>query len=130
MGTARTNNGSDATRPGGDEAVALTAYEAFVLRHTHPLNLWVHVVSFVMFWGGPLAALALWSPWPLLAFVLSGPMGAFGHFISGDSDVNLRETTSSPQVVWFSSTICLKFLRGTYQADIDRAREKFARLEA
>jgi hypothetical protein len=112
-----------------DRAPALTPWDVFVLRHTKPANLWIHVVSFAMFWGGPLAALVLWEPWPLVFFVVSGGVGGLGHKVTGDSGVNLREATSSPLVVFYASKLVVLHLMGRYAEHIARAQERAKRVQ-
>jgi hypothetical protein len=102
----------------------LTAWDQFVLRHRRPSNLVLHFISFFCFFGGPVLALLLWNPWYLVLFFASGLVGAAGHWISGDGGVNLRETTSSPQVVKFNTIMVYKVLSGSYRADIERALAK------
>jgi len=105
-------------------ASAMTSWDVFVLRHTHPTNLRIHVVSFAMFWGGPLLALALWSPWPLLLFALSGVVGGLGHHLTEDSYVSAREATSSPLTVLYASFVVVLYLTGRYAPHIARARAR------
>jgi hypothetical protein len=105
---------------------ALTSWDLFVLRHTKPANLRVHVVSVAMFWGGPLAALFLWELWPLVFLVLSGGVAGIGHKVTRDSGVNLREVTSSPFVVFYASKLVGLYLTGSYGAHLERARERLA----
>lgn len=104
----------------------VSSWDVFVLRHTHPTNLRIHVVSFAMFWGGPLLALAFWSPWPLVLFALSGVVGGFGHHVTGDSGVSVREATSSPLTVLYASFVVVLHLSGRYAPHIARARARAA----
>lgn len=104
----------------------LTPWELFVLRHRKPLNLWIHAVSFGMFYGGPVAALISRNPWWLVLFAASGSVGAFGHWVSGDGGVNVREATSSPLVVFYVTRMFWRMARGRYGADIAAAEARHA----
>jgi hypothetical protein len=75
-------------------------------------------------------ALITWNPWWLLGVPISGPLGAAGHHIFRDGGISLRESTSSPEVVWFVSRMLWRILRGTYPSDIARARERLEALRA
>lgn len=102
----------------------LTPWDDFVLRHRHPTNLAFHFVSCALFWAGPVLAIALRNPWWLAATASSGMVGAAGHAVSGDSDVSVRETTSSPRVVYYSTRMICRVVLGTYKHDIARAVER------
>lgn len=105
---------------------ALTGWESFVLRHTRPGNLAVHFASMLLFFGSPLAALLLWSPWPLLGFAVSGAVGTAGHYLFHDGTVSVRESTSQPEVPYFVLVMFWKIARGTYGQEIAAARAKQA----
>jgi len=109
------------------EPAPLSPWDLFVLRHRKTGNLWVHLLSFVVFWGGLAAALALWNPGGLLVFAASGPIGAAGHYIFDDGGVSLHEATSSPMVVFYVTVMFYRIARGRYAADIAAAD---ARLKA
>jgi hypothetical protein len=115
---------------GPDGRWTLPAWELFVLRHHRPLNLAIHACSFAMFWGGPVAALATGEPAWLVAFFASGAVGAFGHWISGDGGVDLREATRSPTVVFFVTRLFARLLLGRYGEDLRRARDGLAAVQA
>ena len=115
---------------GPDGRWTLPAWDLFVLRHHHPLNLAVHAVSFALFWGGPAAAVATGEPAWWLAFFASGAVGAFGHWVSGDGEVDLREATRSPTVVFFVTRLFARLLIGRYADDLRRARAGWAAVQA
>ena len=50
--------------PGSD--FELTKWDRLVLRHTHPLNLWIHVLSMVMYFVAPVVMLLTGNLWWLL----------------------------------------------------------------
>jgi len=99
----------------------MTPWDAFVLRHRHPVNLAFHFVSCACFWAGLVLPFVMRSPWYVAPTLLSGLIGAAGHAVSKESDVDLREMTSRPMVVVFSTRMILKILRGSYRADVERA---------
>ncbi|MSQ03056.1 MAG: hypothetical protein EXR71_14405 [Myxococcales bacterium] len=104
----------------------LTPWDLFVLRHRRPLNLWIHAVSFGMFYGGPLAAVATRNPWWIVLFLASGGVGAFGHWVSRDGGVSVREATSSPWVVFYVTRMFYRIALGRYRGDIAAADARHA----
>ena len=112
-----------------DGSLTLESWELFVLRHQKPWNLVGHFVSFLMFYLGPLHAGVTGTPWGWLLFFASGGVGALSHFLSRDGEVNLREATSSPLVVFYVTVMFWKILRGTYGRDIATANRRYAELQ-
>lgn len=102
----------------------LTNWDIFVLRHRKPLNWVIHFISLLCFYLSPPAALITHRWEYLVLFFGSGALGAFGHFISGDGGVSLRETTSTPRVVLFVPIMFFRILSGRYSADLRIADEK------
>lgn len=105
---------------------ALDPWDLFVLRHRKPLNLCIHAVSFVMFYGGPAVAVATRNPWWIVPFLASGSVGAFGHWVSGDGGVSVREATSSPWVVFYVTRMFWRIARGRYRDDLAAADARYA----
>jgi hypothetical protein len=102
----------------------LTPWERFVLRHTHRGNLALHFVSMLMFFGAPVVALVLWSPWPLLAFMTSGLVGTAGHYLFRDGTVSARESTSQPEVPYYVLRMFWLLARGRYAHEVAAAQAK------
>ena len=103
----------------------LTKWDRFVLRHTHPLNLWIHVLSMLMYFVAPLVAIFTGNLWWLIGPVLSGSVGAFGHWLSGDGGVSLQEATVEVTVPFYVPLVFWKILDGSYFTyDVPRARAK------
>lgn len=99
----------------------LSPWHKFVLRHRKRGNLWIHLVSFACFWGGPLMAVVECNPWWLVLFMISGGIGALGHALYRDGGVSVKEATSSPQVVWFVTVMFARILTGRYRHDVASA---------
>lgn len=108
---------------------ALTEWEAFVVRHQNPWNLVIHFVSFVFFFGGLGAAAILGNPWYLAFFSVSGLVGAFGHWVTGDGGVSVREATIQLMVPVYVGRMFASLALGTYGRDSQRAFAKLAALE-
>ncbi len=108
-----------------------TRWDRFVVRHSDPMNLCIHFLSMLMYFVAPVLALttgnALWWWGP----VLSGSVGAFGHWISGDGGVSLKEATLEVTVPFFVPMVFWKILQGSYfTEDLPRARAKFRQTDS
>jgi hypothetical protein len=110
-------------------APPITAWELFVLRHRHPLNLRIHFVSMCMYLVGCACFFAVLLTeqrfsWPWFAlWCASGPMGAFGHWWTGDGRVSAREATHDPAVPFFVFRMFWHLARGSYAEEVRRAEE-------
>ena len=101
----------------------LSEWDRFILRHQNPGNLFIHFISWLMFFGGPLLAIWKWNFWYLGLFFTSGWMGAFGHFVFKDSGVSLKEATSSAMVPVYVTRMLWSLLKGDYWSQVERARK-------
>lgn len=104
------------------------AWTKFVLAHTSPLNVALHLVSAAMYVGCPLLAVLLGQPWWLLGFFGSGLVAAAGHLLSreGADGLTLTRVAFSLQVVTDVLSMALLVLRGRWGAEIARARSAAA----
>lgn len=103
-----------------------TRWDRFVIRHRHRGNLLVHAISAALYFGGPLLALALWSPWPLAGFAVSGLVGAAGHFLFHDGGVDRREATFAAEVPGYVLLMFWRILLGRYGEDVALAEARLA----
>ena len=108
-------------------AEKVSAWDLFVLRHTRPGNLVLHFISMLMFYGAPVALFFTHNLYWCVPFFLSGLVGTLGHYLFKDGGVSVRESTSSPTVVFFVLIMFYKIAQGKYLAEIDRARCKIPR---
>lgn len=101
-----------------------TRWDRFVIRHRHRGNLVVHAISAALYFGCPLLALGLWSPWPLAGFVVSGLVGASGHHLFGDGGVDRREASFAAEVPGYVLLVFWRILRGRYGEDVALAERR------
>lgn len=104
--------------------VELTPWDLFVLRHRNTANLWVHFVSFIIYYASPVVALLTRNPWWLVGLPISGYLGALGHYVFKDGGVDVKEATFSPRVVTYVTIMFYKIARGTYFAEVELALTK------
>ena len=121
--TKNTANGLDGSAPFSKEP--LSNWERFVIRHSKRSNLRIHFVSFLMFWGGLFIPLIVGDYRWLGLFFISGLMGAFGHWVTGDGTVSPKEATRDPQVVFFVTLMFLKIAKGTYFREVEEAKKRY-----
>ncbi|MBL7546162.1 MAG: hypothetical protein JNL11_20245 [Bdellovibrionaceae bacterium] len=103
---------------------ALENWDLFVLRHQQKANIRIHFISFLMFWLGPILALAI-HPIYWVLFFLSGMVGVAGHYFCKDGTVDRKEATSSVEVVVFSSLMAILFVSQSYDQEIVRVKRKY-----
>jgi NAD(P)-dependent dehydrogenase (short-subunit alcohol dehydrogenase family) len=104
----------------------LSSWDLFVLRHHKPLNLMIHAISALLFFGSPLCGLFTGDWTWFLWWCLSGCIGTAAHYIARDGMVSLREGTSSPQVVGFNVRMWWRVFTGRYRGDIMGAKARLA----
>jgi hypothetical protein len=102
----------------------LENWDLFVLRHQKTPNIIVHIFSFLFFWVSPILAFTV-SYWWLLGFFGSGLIGSVGHYLFKDGTIDVKEATSSLQVVHFSSLVVIFFILGKYTKHIELATQKY-----
>ena len=98
-------------------------WDAFVVRHTHPLNVAFHALSAVTFVAAPALALAQREPLWLLVFFGSGLIAVAGHLLSGEAvdALTVRRATSSLEVVVHVGRMCVLLARGRWTDEVRRA---------
>jgi hypothetical protein len=101
----------------------LTNWQRFILRHSDPLNLKFHFVSWLMFFSGLLLPVVTGNPWWLLAFFLSGSVGALGHRISGEGDFSLTEGTIDIRIPFYVTVMFYRIWKGIYFEEVKSLQE-------
>lgn len=103
----------------------LSDWQLFVLRHQKPLNLWIHLGSCLLFWGG-IGSAFLFDEWLFLSFTaISGIVGTLGHIVSNDNGVSGKEAVYSLDAIRFSTKLSFLFVLGSYQKELSEAKSLF-----
>ena len=63
-----------------EDVEVMEYWDIFLLQHQHRMNVALHVVGILIFYGLLFAALGFQNPWILLGLPLSQWMGLMGHF--------------------------------------------------
>jgi NAD(P)-dependent dehydrogenase (short-subunit alcohol dehydrogenase family) len=107
----------------------LSDWDLFVLRHHKPGNLVLHFISAAMFFGSPIYGLLthdwLWFGW----FCLSGCIGTYAHYLTGDGTVTLRESSSSPRIVGYNLRMWWRVFIGRYGKDVRSAKRRLTQAQ-
>lgn len=77
-------------------------WDIFLLKHQHPLNVALHVLGIVIFYGLLLAVWKFHNAWLLLGLPLSQLVGLTGHWLFERSHIDLQDAVFS----WRAS-VCL-----------------------
>jgi N-acyl-D-aspartate/D-glutamate deacylase len=101
-------------------------WDVFVLKHQHPVNVFLHLVGIGFFYGLLLAVLLGQNPWLLLALPVTQGIGLLGHWLFERSHVDRGDAVFS----WRAS-VCLgrllwRVLTGRYGEDV---RQRLVLLE-
>lgn len=100
-------------------------WEIFVLKHQHPVNILIHMVSAILFYGVPLTALYTRNPWILCLMPFSSGIGVFGHAICERTNVGFKDSICSPDVVRCSTKMFYRVIIGKYSQDIQEINMRF-----
>jgi hypothetical protein len=109
--------------PGRDPGAA-SDWLRFVIDHRHPLNLALHVISALVYWGSLVAFVFTREPLLLLTWLLSGGFGIAGHVLARDGHFGAGRPH---QVVWFATKLAALVLLGQYRPHVERAEALFGR---
>lgn len=96
----------------------------FVRKHTHPGNLAIHWLSFMLFYGVPIFAVLkldfrLLILWPLSSFV-----GFAGHLIFERQDISLSDTVYSSKTMRCINRMFLRMVLGKYKRDLSSIKRR------
>ena len=107
------------------EDVEVTEYwDIFLLQHQHPMNVALHVVGILIFYGLLFAALGFQNPWILLGLPLSQLTGLMGHLLFEHSEIKLRDAVFSCRVSFCLGRMLWRILLGKYREDVRQRVER------
>jgi len=70
-------------------------WDIFILKHQNPINIALHLLGIVIFWGLLFFALAFHNIWILLGLPLSQLVGLTGHFLFERSYIDPQDAIFS-----------------------------------
>ncbi|WP_254565071.1 DUF962 domain-containing protein [Oscillatoria sp. HE19RPO] len=93
-------------------------WDIFLLKHQHPMNVALHVVGILIFYGLLFSALWFQNPWILLGLPLTQLTGLMGHFLFERSEIELRDAVFSWRASFCLGRMLWRILLGKYKEDV------------
>jgi hypothetical protein len=98
-------------------------WDIFVLKHQHPMNIALHIVGILFFYGLLFFVWKLHNLWLLLALPLTQLLGLMGHFLFERSHIDLQDAVFSWRASYCLGKMLIRVLMGKYQDDIHQRQE-------
>lgn len=98
-------------------------WDIFVLKHQHPINILLHIVGILFFYGLLLTAWQLQNGWLLLALPLTQLIGLLGHLCFERSHIDFQDAIFSWRASYCLGKLLLRVLLGKYARDIQQRQE-------
>ncbi|MBE9242362.1 Mpo1-like protein [Synechocystis salina] len=103
-------------------------WDIFVLKHQNPLNIALHLVGIVIFYGLLLSAWQLHQPLLLFALPLSQLTGLLGHFFFEKSHIDLQDAIFSWRASFCLGRLFWQVLTGKYIHTIESHLEELSKI--
>jgi hypothetical protein len=98
-------------------------WDIFVLKHQHPINVALHVVGILFFYGLLFLTWKLQNFWLLLGLPLTQLIGLTGHFLFEHSHIDRQDAVFSWRASFCLGRMLLRILLGKYGEDIRQRQE-------
>ncbi|MFB8791206.1 MAG: Mpo1-like protein [Potamolinea sp.] len=98
-------------------------WDIFVLKHQHPINIALHVVGILFFYGLIFWVWKLQNFWLILGLPLTQLIGLTGHFLFEHSHIDLQDAVFSWRASFCLGRMLLRILLGKYGDDIRQRQE-------
>ncbi|HLO47729.1 MAG TPA: Mpo1-like protein [Kamptonema sp.] len=98
-------------------------WDIFVLKHQHPINIALHIIGILFFYG---LLFAIWKSqnyWLLLGLPLTQLIGLAGHFLFERSHIDLQDAVFSWRASFCLGRLLFRVLSGKYGEDICQRQE-------
>lgn len=99
-------------------------WDIFVLKHQNPLNIALHGVGVVLFYGLLIASWITRNPWLLLLLPSSQLVGLAGHYFFERSHIDFQDAVFSVRASRCLNRMFFALLTGTYGREIQSRNEK------
>lgn len=107
-----------------EDALFTDYWDIFLLKHQHPMNVALHVVGILIFYGVLFSALGFQNPWILLGLPLTQLTGLMGHFWFERSEIEVRDAVFSWRASFCLGRMLWRILLGKYQEDVRQRVER------
>jgi hypothetical protein len=98
-------------------------WDIFVLKHQHPVNVALHILGIIFFYGLLFSTWQLQNFWLLLGLPLTQLIGLTGHFIFERSHIDLQDALFSWRASYCLGKMLFRVLIGKYQHDICQRKD-------
>jgi hypothetical protein len=98
-------------------------WDIFVLKHQHPMNVALHVVGIIFFYGLLFSTWKLQNFWLLLGLPLTQLLGLTGHFMFEQSHIDRQDAVFSWRASFCLGRMLLRVVLGKYGEDIRQRQE-------
>jgi hypothetical protein len=98
-------------------------WDIFVLKHQHPINVALHVVGILFFYGLLFLTWKLQNFWLLLGLPLTQLIGLTGHFMFEQSHIDRQDAVFSWRASFCLGRMLLRVVLGKYGEDIRQRQE-------
>jgi hypothetical protein len=96
-------------------------WDVFVMKHQNRLNIALHFLGVIIFYGALALAVAFRNPWLLLMLPASQLVGLMGHYFFERSHIDLQDAVFSLRASRCLNKMFLRIIAGKYGEDIKRA---------
>jgi len=93
-------------------------WDIFVLKHQHPVNIFLHILGIGFFYGLLFTAWNLQNLWLLLGLPLTQLIGLTGHLLFERSHIDLQDAIFSWRASSCLGRMLFRVIIGKYQDDI------------
>lgn len=98
-------------------------WDIFVLKHQHPINVALHVVGILFFYGLLFWTWKLQNFWLLSGLPLTQLIGLTGHFLFEQSHIDRQDAVFSWRASFCLGRMLLRIVSGKYGEDIRQRQE-------
>lgn len=98
-------------------------WDIFILKHQHPINIILHILGILFFYGLLFSAWKLQNFLLLLGLPLTQLVGLSGHFLFERSHIDLQDAIFSWRASYCLGRMLLRVMLGKYRDDIRERQE-------
>lgn len=98
-------------------------WDIFVLKHQHPVNIILHIMGIIFFYGLLFFTWQLQNFWLLLTLPVTQLIGILGHIVFEPSHIDKQDAILTWRASYCLGKMLLRVLMGKYQDDIKERLE-------
>ena len=98
-------------------------WDIFVLKHQHPINIFLHIIGIFFFYSLLLIIWKLHNYWLIFGLPITQLIGLAGHFLFERSHIDLQDAVFSWRASFCLGKLLFRVLLGKYGEDIRQRQE-------